>query len=123
MMIELGKYAVFLIPGILYGLVTGVFAGIWLCAGRLVKKNVASEEKTAIQAYSSRGLEVFNRNMADEFTTNIANQKKKNLFDADYDEDNLEYFKRNVDFDYTPPVRQVKVPSKVINKRRQPGKD
>lgn len=121
MMIELGKYTFFIEAGIIYGIVTGIFAGLYFCANLLVKKNVASDEKKDIPKYTSRGFEVFNRNMTDEFAPVVANGKKSSVFEDEYEEDNLDYFQRNMDLDYVPPKREKpeinKVSKRPVNRR------
>ena len=125
MMIELGKYTFFIVAGIIYGIVTGIFAGLFFCANLLVKKNVASDEKKNIPKYTSRGLEIFNRNMTDEFAPVVANRKKSSVFEDEYEEDNLDYFQRNMDLDYVPPKREKpeinKVSKRPVNRNRYAG--
>lgn len=93
----------YIIIGSIYGLVLGIAAGICFCASVLIRKNTGSVDKTTDFSCSSRGVEIFNRNMTDEFQPAVfGNGRSK----SSNDEDNLEYFNRNMDLDYKP-VRKI----------------
>lgn len=111
-----------IVIGALYGLILGVAAGIWFCAFLLVKKNAVSEDKKAVFSYSPRGVEIFNRNMTDDFgsVAPLWNSKKAALLNPS-DEANLEYFIRNTDLDYKPAKKKLdldKVNKSTVNRRK-----
>ena len=64
------RFISFLIPGLIFGLITGIALAAGLIAERIMKRNLVSEARGRfIPKYSSNGLEVLNGNMSDSFET------------------------------------------------------
>ncbi|MBO4635816.1 MAG: hypothetical protein J5685_01595 [Clostridiales bacterium] len=120
------RFISFLIPGLIFGLITGIALAAGLIAERIMKRNLVSEARGRfIPKYSSNGLEVLNGNMSDSFETGGYNGSKPKKSGFGYidreDEDNLEYFKRNLDLNYVPVKKNPVNLNRKVNRRKTFG--
>ncbi len=86
---------IFGLIGILYGLCTGIPLGMYFVAQMLIKKNTVSKGDDVSFSYSSRGVEVIGRSVAEEYVP-LGSKKKKLSGDAKEYKEDLDYFKRNI---------------------------
>jgi hypothetical protein len=86
---------IFGLIGILYGLCTGIPLGMYFVARMLIKKNTVSKGDDVSFSYSSRGVEVIGRSVAEEYVP-LGSKKKKLSDEAKEYREDLDYFKRNI---------------------------
>lgn len=88
-----------IIIGTVYGIITGMLLSMLLWTLLISRRNLSStSKKQNLPYYSTRGLEIFDKNMTDSFfstpTLNLKNDKKEDRVVKEMQE-RLEYFKRN----------------------------
>ena len=86
--------------GAIYGIITGMLLAMLLCTLLISRCNLASSSKKQNLPYhSTRGLEVFDKNMTDSFfsvpTISRKNNDKKEDRVVKEMKERLEYFQRN----------------------------
>lgn len=92
-----------IIIGIIYGLITGIGLAVAFCVSRISRNNLQSDpEKEEISYYSTRGLEVYNKNMADSFFPAFRLEKNRDkggrveVSSLKEKKEQMDYFKRNI---------------------------
>lgn len=86
---------IFGLIGILYGLCTGIPMGMYFVAEMIIKKNAVSKGDKVTFSYSSRGVEVTGRTVAEEYVP-LGSKSGKLSGEAKEYRENLDYFKRNI---------------------------
>ena len=86
--------------GAIYGVITGMLLAMLLCTLLISKRNLSStSKKQNLPYHSTRGLEVFDKNMTDSFFSMPTISRKKDDKKEDRvlkeKKERLEYFQRN----------------------------
>lgn len=92
-----GLLIIIIVLGVFYGIASGIPLGMYLVSSMLEKKNRVSKGEKVSFTYSTRGVEVFNRSIEEEYVP-LGGKSSRNKLSGEAKQyrENVEYFKRNI---------------------------